>query len=54
MALYDISIAILRVEEEVEDEDIGTYLLDYTYEGAIYCNVLASYLGKYSSCMDST
>ena len=45
-ALYDINIAILKIEDYREDA-----LVDLTYETTVYCNFLSSFLGKYTDCM---
>lgn len=48
-ALYDINIAILSVP--------GFYsniYMDLLYESSTYCNLLSSYLGKYTTCLSGS
>ena len=45
-ALYDINIAVLSIEDYYND-----MLMDINYESSTYCNVLSTYLGKYTDCL---
>eukprot|EP01022_Parablepharisma_sp_SALTPOND_P019390 TRINITY_DN3300_c0_g1_i1.p1 TRINITY_DN3300_c0_g1~~TRINITY_DN3300_c0_g1_i1.p1 ORF type:complete len:2552 (-),score=197.78 TRINITY_DN3300_c0_g1_i1:2042-9544(-) len=46
-ALYDINIAVLSVSGYYDD-----ILKELTYESTAYCNLLATYLGKYKECLN--
>jgi len=46
-ALYDINIAVLKIEG-VQDSQ----LKDLTYESDMFCTAMATYLGKYSQCLN--
>ncbi len=48
-ALYDINVAILSVQDFYAD-----IYMDLLYESTSYCNILSSYLGKYSDCIQGT
>ncbi len=48
-ALYDVSIAVLDIETYYND-----VLMEINYEASTYCNVMSTYLGKYSDCLSGS
>ena len=45
-ALYDINIAILKFEQEIDGD-----VMDLFYEGSSFCNYFTGYTAKYSTCL---
>jgi hypothetical protein len=48
-ALYDVNVGVLMIEDYYDD-----VLKELTYESASYCELLATYLGKYKDCLTGT
>ena len=45
-ALYDINIAILKFEQEIDGD-----VMDLFYEGSSFCNYFTGYTAKYTTCL---